>query len=190
MTNTADVVRRLMAMQKQVKLLKEWIRLGRPEISLELGDDAAGDVLGLVASLLEDLGRHVENPGGMSMEDWRRMKAKMDQAQGILDRAMQGNPGRPPLLKLESEEEDEEDEDEEDEDAPEGTGARLPSEIDWPKPPSRDDKDDDELIKSAGQDTYAAIRARLQGRITDTELHQFLGLPLKPKRFTDHTSKG
>ncbi len=180
MTNTADVVRRLMAMQKEVRVLKEWLRLGRPEIGLELGDDAAGDVLGLVSNILEELGRHVENPAGMTTYDWQRLKARFDEAKGILDRAIQGNPGRPPLRKREDEDEPDSDEDDQaEDDESDVPPARLPSEISWPPKPQKED--DDGLMKSASADAYAAIRARLQGRIGDEDLHAALGIPLKRK---------
>ncbi len=178
--NTADAVRRLMALQKQVRVLREWIRLGRPEMGLQLDDDAASDVLGLVSNLVEELGRHIQNPGGITVYDLQRIRAKMDQAQEILDRAKVGMVGRPPLRKrVDEDEPDSDEDDQEEDDESDVPPARLPSEISWPPKPRKDD--DDGLMKSAGQDAYAFIRARLQGRIGDEELHAALGIPIKRK---------
>jgi hypothetical protein len=143
--------------------LSKVVRDSRAVLAKALGDESAMKAVALAQNIVEQVARFVENPAAFTIEDFRRLNAKIMAANKLVAQALTGQGQQPPLRGLqeaiaddavptprrlgsddtdteeESEPEippnqDEKDEDEIDEgDVP--SGARFPSEI-QPKPPA------------------------------------------------------
>jgi hypothetical protein len=148
-----------------------------------MGDEMAMQAVALTQNILEGVARFVENPAAFSIEDFRRLNAKIMAANKLVAQALVGQGQQPPLRTLQGdagEEEESGDEqnldedpanlDQDDLDEDDSSGARFPSEI-QPRPPSgkrprkrRAAKEEvEELRKSAGAVLTFQTEERLQG---------------------------
>jgi hypothetical protein len=183
---------------KAFELLK-LVQDTRAVIGKALGDEAAMRAVALAENIVQVVATFVENPSSFTIEDFRRLQAKIDAANKLVAQALTGQGQQPPLRTLQGEAADDEeagddteippDVDQEGDDLDEDdSGARFPSEI-QPRPPAgkkprkprtRKKDDEGEIERSAIIDARETAELRMAGLLSKDDTIELL-LPVRRK---------
>jgi hypothetical protein len=164
--------------RRAVELAKT-LRDTRSVLAKALGDEAAMKAVALTQNILEGVAKFVENPQGFSIEDFRRLQAKIFAANELVAQALTGRGQQPPLRSLQGDAEEEEEADEEESQDETQVPPNLDEDVDsdsvlrpsqLPRPPPRkkakrpaNKGEVEELRKSATAILTFQAKERLQG---------------------------